>query len=126
MSEIYAIPQAGSTWQHRDGTEYVVIDCTSQPDAEKADRFPMTVFYRGPDGRKWARTLDSWRASFVLTDIVDAEFIEPGTENDGALFRFWIRMAAEKPGRVASALIHCIRPEDYRDSLTRLMESSKA
>lgn len=206
MSEIYAIPQAGSTWQHRDGDVYTVIDCTSQPDAEKADKFPMTVFYRGPDGRKWARTLDSWRASFTFVaaaqerypvkrilehaeylaagterfmdcaheliaatqaveeadDADEAEKAEvrltdaresfsealrssrsdvhefrkraerftpemaPGTELDGALFRFWTRMAAEKPARVAMALIHCITPEDYRDSLTRLMESSKA
>ncbi|MBN3839300.1 hypothetical protein [Burkholderia sp. Ac-20349] len=54
-------------------------------------------------------------------EVVDAEFIAPGTERDGALFRFWIQMAAEKPATVAKALANCVTAHDYRDSLSRLM-----
>ncbi|HDR9163628.1 TPA: hypothetical protein QDB28_004032 [Burkholderia vietnamiensis] len=55
-----------------------------------------------------------------VDDVVDAEFIEPGSERDGELFRFWIQMAADKPATVATTLANCVTPHDYRDSLTRL------
>jgi hypothetical protein len=206
MSELYRLPTPGSTWQHRGGDEYTVIGLTSEPDAEKADKFPRTVFYRGPDGRQWTRTLESWRASFTfvreaadayptkrilehaeylaagterfidcaheligatlaveeaddkdaadkaeerLTDARESfsealkssrsdihEFrkraarytpaLERGAELDGALFRYWIAEAAARPARVATALVHCITPDDYRDTLARLMENDRA
>lgn len=65
------LPKPGSVWRHHSGTEYTVIDVTDEPDAEKADKFPVTVFYRGPDGRKWPRKLPSFLASF--THVRDRE-----------------------------------------------------
>jgi integrase len=117
MSELYRLPTPGSTWKHRGGDEYTVIGLTSEPDAEKADKFPRTVFYRGPDGRQWTRTLESWRASFT--------FVREGAD-DAALFRYWIKEAAARPARVATALVNCITPDDYRHTLTRLMERDRA
>jgi hypothetical protein len=58
-------PAPGEVWLHRKGAEYTVIDVTSKPDPEKAEKFPVTVFYRGPDGRKWPRELTSWMKSFT-------------------------------------------------------------
>jgi hypothetical protein len=60
------VPEVGSIWQHRKGDYYTVRGMTSQPDPEKADKFPRTVFYQGPDGRRWTRTLESWMDSFKL------------------------------------------------------------
>jgi len=60
------MPKPGSVWRHHSGTEYTVIDVTSEPESHKADKFPITVFYRGPDGRKWPRTIESFLASFTL------------------------------------------------------------
>lgn len=58
------IPEEGDTWEHRKGAYYTVLGLTSEPDAEKAEKHPRTVFYQGPDGRKWTRTLASWYESF--------------------------------------------------------------
>lgn len=58
------IPKEGDCWQHRKGDYYQVLGLTDEPDPEKADKHPRTVFYQGPDGRKWARTLTSWYESF--------------------------------------------------------------
>ena len=59
------LPQKGQVWLDRSGDRYTVVGMTSGPDAGKADIFPRAVFYRGPDGREWARTLDSWNESFT-------------------------------------------------------------
>jgi hypothetical protein len=91
MSELQRLPTPGSTWKHRGGDEYTVIGLTSEPDAEKAEKFPRTVFYRGPDGRQWTRTLQSWRGSFTFVReaadayptkriLEHAEYLAAGTE----------------------------------------------
>jgi hypothetical protein len=58
-------PEEGEVWLHRKGDRYTVIGTTDAPDAEKADKFPRVVFYRGPDGRKWSRPLLSFLESFT-------------------------------------------------------------
>jgi hypothetical protein len=59
-------PEPGSEWVHTKGTIYTVIGVSSPPDDAKADEFPVTVLYVGPDGRKWPRTLKRWYASMTL------------------------------------------------------------
>ena len=58
------IPEAGTRWQHRKGGIYEVILVTSEPEAEKAAKFPRSVVYRNVNGEVWSRTLDSWNESF--------------------------------------------------------------
>lgn len=119
MSELTPIPQPGDVYRHdSSGIEYTVIGVTSEPNAEKADKFPRTVFYRSESGHQWTRTLESWRGAFA--------FVRRATPDDGALFRYWIKEAATRPARVATALVNCITPDDYRDTLTRLMENDRA
>lgn len=36
---------------------------------------------------------------------------------DAQLFRLWIKEAAERPCRLASAICHCVTPDDYRKVL---------
>jgi hypothetical protein len=65
MNEVRLRPQAGQSWLHRKGKTYTVLGITSEPDDEDVHRFPVMVFYQGPDGRRWARTLYEWLQSFV-------------------------------------------------------------
>jgi hypothetical protein len=46
-----------------------------------------------------------------------------GDENDGVLFRFWIRAGSYPggfPGETMAAILHCKTPADYRRALTDL------
>ena len=45
--------------------------------------------------------------------------------NDAVLFRFWIRMAASHPGRVARALAKCVTLADYRHALVKLAKEER-
>src|ERR1700676_402902 len=65
MSEIRLRPQVGQFWKHRKEATYQVLGITSEPDEDRADKHPVTVFYQGSDGRRWTRTLDSWLRNFV-------------------------------------------------------------
>lgn len=68
----FDLPEPGSVWRHKNGTLYTVLSVTTAPDEAKADEFPVTVVYMGPDGRKWPRTLPRWFASMTL--VATAEF----------------------------------------------------
>lgn len=61
-----ALPEPTSVWVHSSGIMYTVIAVSSPPDEGKDLDFPITVFYLGPDGRKWVRTLKRWHASMTL------------------------------------------------------------
>jgi hypothetical protein len=63
--EATTYPAIHSKWQHRKGDVYTVLGVTSEPGEDKADKFPVSVFYQGPDGRYWTRTLESWNTSFT-------------------------------------------------------------
>lgn len=69
-------PEIGSIWRHKNGTEYTVLAVTTAPDDAKADEFPVTVVYRGPDNKRWPRTMARWYASMTLTGKVDSRAIE--------------------------------------------------
>lgn len=58
-------PVIGSKWKHHKGEVYIVLGVTSSPEEFNAEKFPISVFYEGPDGRRWTRTLESWKQSFT-------------------------------------------------------------
>lgn len=58
-------PEMGSTWMHKKGTLYTVLQVTSAPGIGREEEFPVTVTYVGPDGRVWPRTLPRWYASMT-------------------------------------------------------------
>jgi hypothetical protein len=60
------LPEFNETWLHeKSGAHYKVLGITSKPDPEKATKHPQSVYYEGPDGRRWVRTLPSWFQSFT-------------------------------------------------------------
>jgi hypothetical protein len=54
-----------------------------------------------------------------------SDFDFDSDERNGALFRFWIRMASERPSKIARALVHCTQPSQYRKALTELAQSER-
>lgn len=77
MSDLKPCPKLGDVWRHRKGDHYTVLGITSEPDAEKTDKHPRTVFYQGPDGRRWTRTLASWMESLTLESAAPTPSMEP-------------------------------------------------
>lgn len=59
-----AIPSEKSHWKHYNGNEYEVMYITNEH-SEHLDKYPLTVVYRGKNGRVWSRPLDKWFDSFT-------------------------------------------------------------
>lgn len=71
-------PRPASSWQHHSGAVYTVFGVTSEPDAHKAEEFPVTVFYLASDGRLWSRKLASFLKSFTLLRDAPPDCAAPG------------------------------------------------
>lgn len=56
-------------WMHNNGNKYTVIgfanEYTSNP-----TKYPVTVIYRGHNGRVWSRPLEDWHHSFIYIDTL--------------------------------------------------------
>lgn len=62
-----ALPETGEMWVHvKSNAFYTVLGITSKPDPEKVYKHPQSVYYEGPDGRRWMRALSSWFKSFAF------------------------------------------------------------
>ena len=57
-------PRPRSVWQHRDGDIYKVVMLANEA-TEQPDRYPVTVVYRGKDGKVWSRPLSDWHRSMT-------------------------------------------------------------
>lgn len=60
----YLIPSEKTRWRHYNGNEYEVMYIANEH-SERPDDFPMTVVYRGKDGRIWSRPLNEWLDRFT-------------------------------------------------------------
>jgi hypothetical protein len=59
------IPKLKSKWRHANGIKYKVIAITNETDTEK---YPLTIVYKGKNGKVWSRPLSDWYRSF--TEII--------------------------------------------------------
>lgn len=59
------LPAIGSEWSHRNGNRYKVLLITNLH-SEDLRKYPVTVCYRGPNGRTWSRRLNRWHGSMTL------------------------------------------------------------
>lgn len=72
-----AAPEPRSVWQHRDGDIYTVERLTNEHSTQP-DRYPVTVVYRGQDGKVWSRRLADWHGSMTaLSDVDVARLLLP-------------------------------------------------
>lgn len=54
----------GSKWRHRNGASYTVIMLTNLY-TESPEVYPITVVYRGDNGKVWSRPLNDWHRSMT-------------------------------------------------------------
>jgi hypothetical protein len=58
----FKTPEIKSKWRHTNGIKYKVILITNEADTEK---YPLTVVYKGKNGKIWSRPLSDWYRSFT-------------------------------------------------------------
>lgn len=56
------IPKLKSKWRHKNGIKYKVIAIANELDTEN---YPLTVIYKGKNGKIWSRPLNDWYRSFT-------------------------------------------------------------
>lgn len=58
----------GSVWEHRNGNRYQVIQVANNCFAHFSQHYPVTVVYKGMDGKVWSRPLSDWHQSMTLVE----------------------------------------------------------
>lgn len=56
----------GSQWQHTNGNEYEVTDITNEGSTKSL--YPVTVVYKGANGKSWSRPLSDWARSMTAIE----------------------------------------------------------
>lgn len=56
--------EVNSVWKHNNGNIYTVIEIANL-DSEDLTKYPITVVYRGKNGKIWSRPLIRWHGSFT-------------------------------------------------------------
>lgn len=56
------IPSLKSKWKHHNGIKYKVIAIANE---ESNEKYPITVVYKGKNGKIWSRPLTDWYRSFT-------------------------------------------------------------
>ena len=62
IKEVVKIPTIKSKWKHYNGIEYKVIAIAN---GENTKKYPITVVYKGTNGKVWSRPLIDWHRSFT-------------------------------------------------------------
>jgi hypothetical protein len=52
------IPEINSKWRHQNGCEYIVI--VNANTESKREEYPVTVVYKGVNGKIWCKPLDNF------------------------------------------------------------------
>lgn len=63
--ETMKIPKIKSKWIHTNGIKYKVVAIANETNTEK---YPLTIIYKGKNGKVWSRPLSDWYRSF--TEII--------------------------------------------------------
>ena len=63
--ETMKIPKIKSKWIHTNGVKYKVVAIANETNTEK---YPLTIIYKGKNGKIWSRPLNDWYRSF--TEII--------------------------------------------------------
>ncbi len=59
------VPVVGSKWRHSNGAEYEVVTIANADSVNLAD-YPVTIVYRGSNGKVWSRPINEWHRSMTL------------------------------------------------------------
>lgn len=66
-TELISRPTLGSRWQHRNGNFYTVEGYSNG--SGLSDKHPLTIHYRGDNGKPWSRALSQWHTSMTLVPV---------------------------------------------------------
>ena len=106
------IPVINSKWRHYNGNIYTVIELTNLH-SENFDKYPITVVYKGENGKIWSRPLSDWSRSFTKFketdnyptnqwDIKEIEALKAYTENREQVF--WKNHSIKRTGKKSEQL----------------------
>lgn len=56
------MPVIKSWWKHRNGNNYQVI-MIANAFTDNEEKYPVTIIYKGLNGRVWSRPLSDWHRS---------------------------------------------------------------
>ncbi len=59
--QVVEVPKLKSKWLHTNGVQYKVIHIAN---LENTIKYPLTVVYKGKNGKVWTRVLSDWYRSF--------------------------------------------------------------
>ena len=106
------VPVINSKWRHYNGNIYTVIELTNLH-SENFDKYPITVVYKGENGKIWSRPLSDWSRSFTKFketdnyptnqwDIKEIEALKAYTENREQVF--WKNHSIKRTGKKSEQL----------------------
>jgi hypothetical protein len=61
------VPGLNTWWKHSSGRLYQVYDVTNLY-SDRPEKFPVSISYRGENGKTWSRKLSDWHRSFVASN----------------------------------------------------------
>jgi len=64
-------PDICTYWQHNNGNVYIVVEIANEH-STRLEEYPVTVVYRGVNGKTWSRPLSQWSRS--MTQISHSEY----------------------------------------------------
>ena len=67
------MPEPGQTWRHTNGNKYEIIALANDPPTLA---HPLSVIYRGENGKYWCRPLSDWHRSFSFEAAKEITFEE--------------------------------------------------
>jgi hypothetical protein len=68
--ETIILPSPGSLWSHRNGNVYEVLHIANEPNEP---RYPISIVYRGTNGKVWVRRADDWHRSMTAVPTTTKE-----------------------------------------------------
>lgn len=63
-------PKIGSKWKHSNGCYYKVVFLTNE-ETKQSKKYPVTVVYKGENGKLWSRPLNDWYRSMTTIDPIE-------------------------------------------------------
>lgn len=119
--------EAGSVWEHRNGCIYTV-QCLANTDTQNPEKYPVTVIYKGKNGKTWARPMSDWHRSMTLKRAKQETDLYRLTKREqiaamamqGILSNaYWNEYGAYRPQDVSEAAV------EYADALLLALSAGK-
>lgn len=67
MTDVKALPEIGSFWQHVGSEEVYCVELVTNVHATKPE-WPVTIVYQDAEMRVWSRPAEEWHAKFRPLD----------------------------------------------------------